>query len=146
MQDLEPAGSDLSLVLQNLLTKGFFLSLIYLLLHRCIKNYTAEKHLETVNRHRQNALDTFDAFVDAAEGDRETRDAVLLAATNCIFDANQSGYLSAKNESFREHESNPTRGEDNSLRQNRHRAASSSSVPSRGTGPRATVSGDFRCA
>lgn len=96
LQDLEPAGSDLSLVLQNLLTKGFFLSLIYLLLHRCIKNYTAEKHLETVNRHRQNALDTFDAFVDAAEGDRETRDAVLLAATNCIFDANQSGYLSAK--------------------------------------------------
>ena len=96
LQDLEPAGSDLSLVLQNLFTKGFFLSLIYLLLHRCIKNYTAEKHLETVNRHRQNALDTFDAFVDAAEGDRETRDAVLLAATNCIFDANQSGYLSAK--------------------------------------------------
>ena len=96
LKDLEPAGSDLSLVLQNLLTKGFFLSLIYLLLHRCIKNYTAEKHLETVNRHRQNALDTFDAFVDAAEGDRETRDAVLLAATNCIFDANQSGYLSAK--------------------------------------------------
>ena len=96
LQGLEPAGSDLSSVLQNLLTKGFFLSLVYLLLHRCIKNYTAEKHLETVNRHRQNALKTFDAFVDAAEGDRETRDAVLLAATNCIFDANQSGYLSVK--------------------------------------------------
>ena len=96
LKDLEPAGSDLSLVLQNLFTKGFFLSLIYLLLNRCIKNYTAEKHLETVNRHRQNALDTFDAFVAASEGDRETRDAVLLAATNCIFDANQSGYLSVK--------------------------------------------------
>ena len=93
---LQAAGSDLSSVLQNLLTKGFLLSLVYLLLHRCIKNYTAEKHLETVNRHRQKALDTFDAFVDAAEGDRETRDAVLLAATNCIFDANQSGYLSVK--------------------------------------------------
>ena len=96
LQDLEPAGSNLALVLQNLLTKGFFLSLVYLLLYRFIKNYTAEKHLETVNRHRQNALETFDAFVDAAKGDRETRDAVLLAATNCIFDANQSGYLSVK--------------------------------------------------
>ena len=96
LQELKPEGDNLSLILRNLLTKGFFLSLIYLLLHRCIKNYTAEKHLETVNRHRQNALDTFDAFVAASEGDRETRDAVLLAATNCIFDANQSGYLSAK--------------------------------------------------
>ena len=96
LQELKPEGDNLSLILRNLLTKGFFLSLIYLLLNRCIKNYTAEKHLETVNRHRQNALETFDAFVDAAEGDRETRDAVLLAATNCIFDANQSGYLSAK--------------------------------------------------
>ena len=96
LKDLGPAGSELPLVLQNLLTKGFFLSLVYLLLNRCIKNYTAEKHLETVNRHRQKALETFDAFVSAAEGDRETRDAVLLAATNCIFDANQSGYLAAK--------------------------------------------------
>ena len=96
LKELGPAGSELPLVLQNLLTKGFFLSLVYLLLNRCIKSYTAEKHLETVNRHRQNALETFDAFVAAAEGDRETRDAVLLAATNCIFDANQSGYLAAK--------------------------------------------------
>ena len=96
LKDLGSAGSELPLVLQNLFTKGFFLSLIYLLLNRCIKNYTAEKHLETVNRHRQNALETFDAFAAAAEGDRETRDAVLLAATNCIFDANQSGYLAAK--------------------------------------------------
>ena len=96
LKDLGPAGSELPLVLQNLFTKGFFLSLVYLLLNRCIKNHTAEKHLETVNSHRQNALETFDAFVAAAEGDRETRDAVLLAATNCIFDANQSGYLAAK--------------------------------------------------
>ena len=83
-------------VLQNLLTKGFLLSLIYLLLNRSIKNYTAEKHLEVVNRHRQNALRTFQAFHSAAGENQEIQDAVLLAATNAIFDANQSGYLSAK--------------------------------------------------
>ncbi|MDE0485291.1 MAG: hypothetical protein OXI67_22190 [Candidatus Poribacteria bacterium] len=73
--------------------------MIYLLLNRSIKNYTAEKHLQTVNRHRQNALATFGAFVEAAGENRETRDAVLLAATKAIFDANQSGYLSAKTSS-----------------------------------------------
>ena len=93
---LKLEGTEWVWVLKNILTKGFLLSLIYLVLNRSIKNYTAQKHLEVINRHRQNALETFDAFVSAAEGIRETRDAVLLAATNAIFNANQSGYLSIK--------------------------------------------------
>ncbi len=96
LKHLEPTGSQLPHILQNLFTKGFFLSLIFLLLNRSIKNYTAEKHLETINRHRQNALATFKAFAEAAGENQETRDAVLLASTEAIFDANQSGYLSVK--------------------------------------------------
>ncbi len=92
----EAGGSGLTGALQSLFIKGFLLSPIYLWLNRSIKNYTAQKHLEVVNTHRQKALETFDPFVAAAEGNRETRDAVLLAATDAIFDANQSGYLSAK--------------------------------------------------
>ena len=99
LKDLLPTDNALSAILPNLLAKGFFLSLIYLLLNRSIKNYTAEKHLEVINTHRQNALETFDPFVTAAEGNRETRDQVLLAATKAIFDANQSGYLSVKTSS-----------------------------------------------
>ena len=93
---LKLEGTEFIGILQNIFTKGFLLSLIYLVLNRSIKNYTAEKHLEVVNRHRRNALRTFNAFVSAAGENQETRDAVLLAATNAIFDANQSGYLSAK--------------------------------------------------
>ena len=72
------------------------LSPIYVWLNRSIKNHTAQKHLEVINVHRQNALETFDTFVAAAEGNRDTRDQVLLAATKAIFDTNQSGYLSTK--------------------------------------------------
>ena len=93
---LRLGGTELIGVLQNVFTKGFLLTLIYFVLNRSHKNYTAQKHLEVVNRHRQNALDTFDDFVESAGDNRETRDAVLLAATNAIFDANQSGYLSSK--------------------------------------------------
>ena len=89
-------GTELAGTLQNLFTKGFLLSPIYVWLNRSIKNHTAQKHLEVINTHRQNALETFDTFVAAAEGNRETRDAVLLAATEAIFDANQTGYLSTK--------------------------------------------------
>ena len=93
---LKLGGTEWVGILQNIFTKGFLLSLIYLVLNRSIKNFTAEKHLEVVNRHRRNALQTFNAFVSAAGENQETRDAVLLAATNAIFDANQSGYLSTK--------------------------------------------------
>lgn len=93
---LGSGGTQLTGILQNIFTKGFVLSPIYVWLNRSIKNYTAQKHLEVINTHRQNALETFDTFVEAAEGNRETRDEVLKAATRAIFDANQSGYLSTK--------------------------------------------------
>ena len=90
LEDTEWVG-----VLQNIFTKGFLLSLIYLVLNRSIKNYTAQKHLEVINRHRQNALETFERFVSSAAR-QETKEEVLLAATNAIFDANQTGYLSTR--------------------------------------------------
>ena len=93
---LESGGPGWTGILQNLFAKGFLLSPIYLWLNRSIKNYAAQKHLEVINTHRQNALETFDTFVAAAGDNRETRDAVLLSATEAIFDANQTGYLSAK--------------------------------------------------
>ena len=85
--------------LQNLFTKGFLLSPIYVWLNRSIKNHTAQKHLEVINTHRQKALETFDRFFDAAGQNQETRDAVLRSATDAIFDANQTGYLSTKGSS-----------------------------------------------
>ncbi len=93
---LNPSGTQFTAALQNLFAKGLLLSPIYLWLNRSIKNYTAQKHLEVINTHRQNALETFDTFVAAAGDNRETRDAVLLAATEAIFDANQTGYLPSK--------------------------------------------------
>ena len=99
LSDVVPADDNTPVILSVLVTKGFFLSLVFFLLNRTIKNFTAEKHLQVINTHRQNALETFDTFVAAAEGNRETRDQVLLAATKAIFEANQSGYLSSKTSS-----------------------------------------------
>ena len=89
-------GSEWTRVLQNILKKGSVLTLFYVALNRSIKNYGAQKHLEIVNRHRQKALDTFPDLLESSGDNPETRHAVLSAATNAIFDANQSGYLSSK--------------------------------------------------
>jgi len=63
----------------------------------CGKTYRAYRHNAVVNRHRQNALATFQAFAKAAS-DSETKNAVLLQATQCIFSPQQTGYVSAEPE------------------------------------------------
>jgi len=55
------------------------------------KNYMAHKHNAVVNKHRQNALVTYRALVDAG-GDSANRDIVLARAADCIFSDQPSGF------------------------------------------------------
>lgn len=57
------------------------------------KNFLNHKHNAIVNKHRQNALMTHTALVEAS-GDEGVRDAVLLQAANCIFSPQSTGYSS----------------------------------------------------
>lgn len=53
--------------------------------------YRAQAHNEIVNKHRQNALQTFDTFT-AASSDKATKNAILTQATMCIFSHRPSGF------------------------------------------------------
>lgn len=55
--------------------------------------YRAHRHNYVVNKHRQNALSTFETFVKAAGNDEQTKNAVLLQATQCIFSPQHTGYI-----------------------------------------------------
>jgi hypothetical protein len=62
------------------------------------KNYKAHRHNAVVNKHRQNALQTFETFVKAAS-DSQTKNAVLLEAARTIFGNQPTGYLVKEGES-----------------------------------------------
>lgn len=55
------------------------------------KNMSASTHNFIVNRHRQNALASFETFVEGASG-KEVKDAVLIQATSAIFSPQDTGY------------------------------------------------------
>lgn len=55
------------------------------------RNFLNNKHNEIVNKHRQNALMTFKALVDATKTE-ESRDVVLRSAASCIFSPQDTGY------------------------------------------------------
>jgi len=84
-----PATSydSIQLVASKLL---IFFVLTYMLL-LAAKNFLNHKHNEIVNKHRQNALMTFKALVDAAKAE-ESRDIVLAHAASCIFSPQDTGY------------------------------------------------------
>ncbi len=55
------------------------------------KNVSSSTHNFVVNRHRQNALASFETFVEGASG-TEVKDAVLIQATSAIFSPQDTGY------------------------------------------------------
>lgn len=59
------------------------------------RNFLAHRHNSVVNRHRQNALATYEALVKAA-GHEASRDVVLAKAADCIFAAQHTGFGKAE--------------------------------------------------
>ncbi|MEW8052197.1 MAG: hypothetical protein AB2792_13380 [Candidatus Thiodiazotropha sp.] len=58
------------------------------------KNFMNHKHNSIINKHRQNALMTHSALVEAS-GNEGVRDAVLLQASSCIFSPQSTGYAAS---------------------------------------------------
>ncbi len=55
------------------------------------RNFMSHKHNAIVNKHRQNALATFQALVDAAQ-EEANQDVILTYASACIFSPQDTGY------------------------------------------------------
>jgi hypothetical protein len=81
------------------LPKLIIFSTLYFALVWSAKNYNANRHNYIVNKHRQNALQTFEAFIKAAESDPATKNAVILQTTQSIFSSQPSGYVHKDSES-----------------------------------------------
>lgn len=75
-QDIHESVQLLAAKLVSFTTAGYLLVL-------CARNCLAHTHNAIVNRHRQNALLTFQALVDAAKGE-DKKDIVLTHAAACM--------------------------------------------------------------
>ncbi|WCE29977.1 hypothetical protein [Vibrio sp. SCSIO 43137] len=83
--------------IQLALSKFLIFFVMAYMLFLASKNFLNHKHNAIVNKHRQNALMTHTALVEAS-GDEGVRDAVLLQASSCIFSPQPTGYTSASND------------------------------------------------
>lgn len=81
--------------IQLAVSKALIFIALFYVLTLCARNYLAHKHGQAVNKHRQNALATYQAIADAAH-DEAGRDIVLSHAADCIFSPQETGYLAMK--------------------------------------------------
>lgn len=85
-------------MLQLVSSKLLIFAVLGYLLLMASRNYTTHKHNAVVNRHRQNALLTYRALVEASAG-KGTEDIVLAHAASCIFSPQETGFTHGKGES-----------------------------------------------
>ena len=84
-------------LVQVIVGRFSLMALAYLVTIWASRMYRAARHNEVVNRHRVNALRTFETFASAARDDA-AKDAVLMRATECIFHHQSSGFADNKSE------------------------------------------------
>jgi hypothetical protein len=86
---------DLYSAVQLAISKVLIFAVLSYVLYLSIKNYLAQKHNAVINKHRQNALMTYEALADAAK-EASNREIILTHASACIFSPQPTGYTSGQ--------------------------------------------------
>lgn len=86
---IAPSGTPEAIIF--VASKVLIFAVLTYMLVLSARNFLSHKHNAVVNKHRQNALMTFNALVKAGQG-RETQDIVLSHASSCIFSPQDTGY------------------------------------------------------
>lgn len=76
---------------QYVFAKLVVLSTLSFGIYWCARNFKSQKHNQTLNKHRANALMTFRAFVEGT-ADERVKDSILLQAAQAAFAGRQTGY------------------------------------------------------
>ncbi|MBX2956295.1 MAG: hypothetical protein KF846_09070 [Cyclobacteriaceae bacterium] len=88
---------DSGVVLINVLTRLIIISIWVYLISFCFKQYSVNKHLATLNRHRSNTLNSFKLFIESIDpSDSVTKNALMLEVAKAIYEQGMTGHLSGK--------------------------------------------------
>lgn len=79
-------------IIYSVTSRLIIFSIISFAIYWAAKNHGSHRHNYIVNKHRQNALVTFQTFIAAAGTDQGVKNAVLLQAGQAIYASQPTGY------------------------------------------------------
>jgi hypothetical protein len=71
------------------------LAFLYVILRFVTKNYSIHRHLNVINKHRANVLNSMEAFRTSAIGE-SPKDTILLSAVGAAYALQETGYITTK--------------------------------------------------
>lgn len=88
--------SNITYNIPNILTKLFIVSLLLYIISFSFRQYSINRHLQTLNTHRRNALNSYKLFSDSITNDTISRNALMLQVAKSIYENDATGYLNIK--------------------------------------------------
>lgn len=86
-------GKELSFII----SKVTVLALLFFAITFLFKQYSINKHLATLNKHRENTLNSYKLFIDGLEsGDSDIRNAIMMQVAKSIYEQGRTGYINEK--------------------------------------------------
>jgi hypothetical protein len=82
-----------------LISKIVIISFIVYLITFCFKQYSINKHLQTVNKHRKNAINSYNLFEASLGKNDGTKNILMLELAKAIYELTHTGYLSKESDS-----------------------------------------------
>lgn len=84
--------------ISNVITKLIIYAIMIFVISFSFKQYNICKHLNTINTHRQNALNSYKLFTQSIVGeDFASQNALMIQVAKSIYEQNQTGYLGNEN-------------------------------------------------
>jgi hypothetical protein len=84
---------------EHLATRVLIISICLFILVISVRQFTINKHLSILNKHRQNSLQSYKLFELSMSKDSSSKDALLLEVAKAIYDTGSTGYLVGKDTS-----------------------------------------------
>lgn len=92
-------GKTIKYNISNLLIKLLIFAVQIFVISFSFRQYSINKHLSTINKHRQNGLNSFKLFVESInKEDYESRNSLMLQLAKAIYEQTSTGYINDKNQ------------------------------------------------
>ncbi|AOP36373.1 hypothetical protein A0128_20360 [Leptospira tipperaryensis] len=98
IEDTKDLGYDIYEMIKYISKKAITYSLLFFGIRFSFRQFSINKHLYSLNKHRSNSLNSFTLFSNSIDkNDSQYRNALILEIAKSIFDSGQTGYLPDKN-------------------------------------------------
>jgi len=90
-------GIAVKYLLSNIFARVLIYAISIYFIGFSFKQFSINKHLSTINKHRQNGFDSYKLFAGSMIGDDvESRNSLLLQLAKAIYDQSSTGYIGDK--------------------------------------------------